>query len=50
VIRPTNTAQAGAVAAATGWTNSGLFKGQSKEFFQVLFALAEDADEAQRGF
>src|SRR2546426_1503903 len=45
VIRPTSTAKAGAVAAATGLTNSGLFKGQSEAFFEVLFELAEDADE-----
>lgn len=48
VIRPTSTANAGAVAAATGLTNSGLFHGQSAEFFKVLFALAEEADEARR--
>jgi hypothetical protein len=50
VIRPTLTANAGAVAAATGLANSGLFSGQSSEFFRVLFALAEEADEARRGF
>jgi len=48
VIRPTLTANAGAVAAATGLTNSGLFSGQSKGFFQVLFGLAERADGARR--
>ena len=48
VIRPTSTAQAGAMAAATGLTNSGLFKGQSRNFFGVLFGLAEEADEARR--
>jgi Ferritin-like domain len=50
VIRPTLTANAGATAAATGLTNSGLFSGQSNEFFRVLFELAEEADEARRGF
>ena len=50
VIRPTSTAKAGAVAAATGWTQSGLFNGQSDEFFAVLFELAEQADEARRTF
>jgi hypothetical protein len=50
VIRPTSTPNAGAVAAATGLTNSGLFTGQSREFFQFLFDLAEDADAAVRGF
>jgi hypothetical protein len=49
VIRPTLTANAGAVAAATGLTKSGLFSGQSDAFFQFLFALAEDADSARRG-
>jgi hypothetical protein len=48
VIRPTSTAAAGAVAAATGLTQSGLFAGQSDEFFAVLFDLAEEADEARR--
>jgi hypothetical protein len=50
VIRPTLTANAGAMAAATGLTNSGLFTGQSSAFFKVLFGLAEEADEARRGF
>jgi len=50
VIRPTSTAQAGAVAAATALTNSGLFQGQSRTFFQVLFELAEEADSVRRGF
>jgi hypothetical protein len=27
----------------------GLFIGQSKEFFELLIDLAEDADEARRG-
>jgi hypothetical protein len=49
VIRPTLTANAGAVAAATGLTNSGLFDGQSDAFFAALFALAKDADSARRG-
>ncbi|HWX21406.1 MAG TPA: twin-arginine translocation signal domain-containing protein [Candidatus Binatia bacterium] len=49
VIRPTLTANAGATAAATGLTNSGLFAGQDQEFFSTLFELAEEADEAQRG-
>lgn len=50
VIRPTSTANAGATAAATGLTSSGLFAGQSNHFFKTLFALAEEADEARRGF
>jgi hypothetical protein len=31
-----------------GLTGDGLFIGQSKEFFQYLRDLAEDADEARR--
>src|SRR5262249_39534359 len=50
VIRPTSTAKAGAFAAATGLTNSGLFQGQSKAFFNFLFELALEADAPQRGF
>jgi hypothetical protein len=49
VIRPTLTANAGAVAAATGLTNSGLFDGQSDAFFRALFELAREADSARRG-
>jgi hypothetical protein len=48
VIRPTLTADAGAVAAAMGFAKSGLFSGQSQEFFEVLFELAHDADQARR--
>jgi len=48
VIRPTSTAQAGAVAAFKGFTAMGLFEGQSKAFFDFVFELAEDADEAKR--
>jgi len=49
VIRPTSTAKAGAVAAITGFAESGLFNGQSKEFFRFVLGLAEAADEARRG-
>jgi len=48
VIRPSSTAAAGAVAAATGLTKSGLFKGQTPAFFQALNALAAAADAATR--
>lgn len=48
VIRPTSTPKAGAVAAVTGLTQSGLFEGQSQTFFRVLFELAEEADQARR--
>ena len=46
VIRPRNTQNAGAVAAATGLVNSGLFQGQSKAFFDAVVALATAADNA----
>jgi ferritin-like protein len=46
VIRPASTANAGAVAAATALTNSGLFAGQSQAFFDALNSLAADADKA----
>jgi hypothetical protein len=48
IIRPTET-KGGAMGAVQGLTGDGLFIGQSKEFFQLLQDLAEDADEARRG-
>ena len=48
VIRPRNTATAGAVAAATGLVNSGLFQGQSQAFFDAVVPLAKAADAALR--
>ena len=48
VIRPTATNNAGAKAAVTGLTASGLFNGQSRAFFNLLADLAEEADEAKR--
>jgi hypothetical protein len=49
IIRPTATANA-AHDALTSLTNDGLFRGQSPGFFSYLNDLAEDADEARRGF
>jgi hypothetical protein len=49
VIRPRNTNTAGAVAAATGLVNSGLFQGQSQAFFDAVVALATAADAAVAG-
>ncbi len=46
IVRPTNTKGA-AMGALKGLTASGLFKGQSKEFFAFLRDLAEDADDAR---
>jgi len=47
IIRPTAT-QGAAMGAVRALTADGLFIGQSKEFFELLRDLAEDADEAQR--
>lgn len=49
IVRPTNTAGA-AMGAVNGLTASGLFAGQSQDFFNALKALATAADAAQRGF
>lgn len=48
VIRPISPAQAGAMAAASALTKSGLFKGQTQGFFDALHALASAADNATR--
>jgi hypothetical protein len=48
MIRPVVDEFAGAVAAVNGLTASGLFIGQSQQFFTVLNALAEAADAAVR--
>lgn len=50
VIRPANTANAGAVAAATGLVQSGLFQGQSQAFFDAVVALATAADQANGAY
>ncbi len=50
VVRPTSIEQAGAVATFTGFAQSGLFAGQSDEFFEFIFALAKEADAARREF
>jgi hypothetical protein len=49
MIRPVADKFAGAQAAAAALTASGLFIGQSNQFFDTLNALAEAADAAQRG-
>jgi hypothetical protein len=49
IIRPLTDSVGGAMAAAAGLTASGLFIGQSAEFFDTLNTLAEAADAAQRG-
>jgi hypothetical protein len=50
VIRPTSTENAGAVATIKSFTADLLFEGQSPKFFATVMALAEAADEAERGF
>lgn len=47
IVRPTDTKGA-AMGALKGLTASGLFLGQSKEFFAFLTDLAEAADDARR--
>ena len=49
IIRPTETKGA-AMGALKFLAGSNLFLGQSKAFFAYLTDLAEDADEARRGF
>jgi hypothetical protein len=49
-IRPLTDKFAGARAAISGLIASGLFLGQSKEFFQVVQTLADEADAAVRRF
>jgi hypothetical protein len=48
IIRPTSDEFGGAVAAANFLTDSGLFEGQSDEFFDLLQELAFQADQAFR--
>ena len=51
IIRPTSTKNAGAVATVHAFIADGLFIGQKNpEFLQVMFRLAEEADEARRRF
>ncbi|HET9399356.1 MAG TPA: hypothetical protein VFO34_00250 [Candidatus Acidoferrales bacterium] len=48
IIRPTSTELGGAMASFNSFATDGLFIGQSKEFFNVMRHLAEQADAAQR--
>ncbi|HEV2695579.1 MAG TPA: ferritin-like domain-containing protein [Verrucomicrobiae bacterium] len=48
VIRPSSTANAGAVAAASGLAASGLFAGQPQGFVDAVVMLAQAADAAAR--
>jgi len=49
VLRPSSTANAGALAAASGLAASGLFAGQPDSFVNAVVGLAEAADAATRG-
>jgi hypothetical protein len=48
IIRPSSTANSGAVAAVKALTADNLFDGQSPQFFQAAMALAVKADAARR--
>jgi hypothetical protein len=48
VIRPSSTANSGAVAAANAFIGDRLFDGQPKKFVNVLMDLAKKADAARR--
>ena len=51
IIRPTSTKNGGAVASLQSFVDDGLFIGQKNpDFLRVMFGLAEQADEARRGF
>jgi hypothetical protein len=48
IIRPTSTKLGGAVAAVQSFVDDGLFIGQPKQFTDLLFDLANEADQASR--
>src|ERR1700747_2855434 len=48
IVRPTSTKFGGAVASFQSFVDDGLFIGQPKHFFDVLFDLASEADQATR--
>jgi hypothetical protein len=54
IVRPTSTAQGGAVASVASFAADGLFldpaTGKNTGIVSVLMRLAEEADEARRGF
>jgi hypothetical protein len=50
IIRPTSTKLGGAVASVQSFVDDGLFIGQKKQFFDTLFDLAHEADNARREF
>jgi hypothetical protein len=48
IVRPTSTKNGGAVASLQSFVDDGLFIGQEKQFFDKLFDLANEADQARR--
>jgi hypothetical protein len=50
IVRPTSTKLNGAVAAVQGFVDDGLFIGQKRQFLDILFDLAHEADQARREF
>ena len=48
IIRPISTKNAGAVASFQSFVDDGLFIGQKKQFFDLMFDLADEADQASR--
>jgi hypothetical protein len=50
IVRPTSTKNSGAVASVQSFVDDGLFIGQKRQFTDLLFDLAHEADEARREF
>ncbi len=50
IVRPTSTGFGGAVASTKSFADDGLFIGQPKQFTDLLFDLAHEADQARREF
>jgi hypothetical protein len=50
IIRPTSIKNGGAVASVQSFVDDGLFIGQKRQFFDTLFDLAHEADNARREF
>src|SRR3984885_5776409 len=48
IVRPISTKNAGAVASFQSFVDDGLFIGQKKQFFDLMFDLANEADQASR--
>jgi len=48
IIRPTGLDHVSAMGAVNSFTADGLFRGQSKQFLDLIKSLARAADEAER--